>query len=220
MTNFKIDHLVVGCRNLQEGTEYIQNLFNVGLSEVGYHKSIGTHNRVLKIGKIYLEIIAIDPLSKVNKKNIFFGLSSDFVQKYILKKPRLVSFVIASKFTNNSDFYCKNKYMERGNYKWNFIRPNKKKFDTKIFPYVDIFPSKINWLSSSPLLQMKDNDLFFDKLIIELEQNQTYYKTFLEQFNLKEKIIFKVRKKGELFKFPKLSAKIIDKRYGKELVVT
>ena len=56
MTNFKIDHLVVGCRNLQEGTEYIQNLFNVGLSEVGYHKSIGTHNRVLKIGKIYVDV--------------------------------------------------------------------------------------------------------------------------------------------------------------------
>ena len=50
-----------------------------------------------------VEEVLHDNLEDFDKKNTFFGLSSDFVQKYILKKPRLVSFVIASKFTNNSD---------------------------------------------------------------------------------------------------------------------
>ena len=220
MTNFKIDHLVVGCRHLEEGTKYIQNLFNVELSEIGYHKLIGTHNRVLKIGKIYLEVIALNPLSKVNKKNSFFGLSNDFVQENILIKPRLISFVISSTLNEKSEFYCKKIYMERGNYKWNFIKPNRRKFNQKTFPYIDVFPSKINWLSLSPLLEMKDNNLFFDSLIVNLDQEQIFYKKFLKQFNLNEKIIFKVKEKKEPYNLPELSAKIVNKKDRKEFVVS
>ena len=220
MTNFKIDHLVIGCRNLQEGTDYIQNLFGLELSEIGCHKSIGTHNRVLKIGKIYLEVIALDPSSKVKKNNSFFGLSKDFVYEKIIKKPRLISFVISSNNKVFSEFYCKKKYMERGNYKWNFIKPNQKKFDQKTFPYIDVFPSKINWLSISPLFEMKDNTLSFDSLVVELAKDQVFYKQFLKQFNLKENIIFKVEEKQKVYNLPRLTAKIIDQRDGKEFVVS
>ena len=217
--SYKIDHLVFGCNNLIEGTSYIEDLFKIKLSNIGYHKTFGTHNRVLKIGNIYLEVIALDPKSKVNKSNSFFDLNNHYVKENILKDPRLISFVISSDTCMKSPFYLQPYYVERGLYKWNFYRPNSKKIDKKIFSYPDAFPSVINWFSHSPIKDLQNNLFSFDSLEINLNKNQSDYKNFLEKFNLKEKIIFKFSQKRVMYDLPRLRARIIDKKNKKVIFI-
>ena len=69
----KLDHIVFGARTLEEGTEFVENILQANLSDIGYHKNMGTHNRVIRISdKIYLEVIAIDP--KIRNLKIENGL--------------------------------------------------------------------------------------------------------------------------------------------------
>ena len=209
---YKIDHLVVACNNLEEGSNYVQDILNLKLGPIGYHKSLGTYNRVLKVGSIYIEVIALDPFSEVDKEKSFFGLSYNYVRKNILTQPRLVSFVISSTKEFNSPYYLKKKYVERGKFRWNFSHPNSKKINKLIFPYPYVFPSFINWVSNSPILEMENNELLFDSLIIELDKDQGFYKEFLNIFDLKEKIFFKLSSTTDIYKLPRLTAKIINSK--------
>ena len=59
---YKLDHIVFGCFNLEEGTEFVENQLQAKLSDIGYHKDIGTHNRVIRISEhVYLEEVSINP---------------------------------------------------------------------------------------------------------------------------------------------------------------
>ena len=73
----KLDHIVLGSFNLEEGTEYIENKLKTKLSDIGYHKDIGTHNRVIRISEsVYIEMVAIDPEGKNLKNRKWFNLDA------------------------------------------------------------------------------------------------------------------------------------------------
>jgi hypothetical protein len=56
-----IDHLVVAANNLDEGTDYILKILNVRPQVGGEHDTMGTHNRVLRLGEgCCLEVLAIN----------------------------------------------------------------------------------------------------------------------------------------------------------------
>ena len=58
----KLDHIVLGALTLEEGTEFVEDILQAKLSDIGYHKDMGTHNRVIRISDdVYLEVVAIDP---------------------------------------------------------------------------------------------------------------------------------------------------------------
>ena len=58
----KLDHIVFGALTLEEGTELVESILQAKLSDIGYHRDMGTHNRVIKISdEVYLEIVAINP---------------------------------------------------------------------------------------------------------------------------------------------------------------
>ena len=69
----KLDHIVFGSSSLEEGTEFVENILQAKLSDIGYHKDMGTHNRVIRISeRVYLEVIAIDPkISNFNNRKWF-----------------------------------------------------------------------------------------------------------------------------------------------------
>ncbi len=57
-----IDHLLVGCSNLDEGIAYVERLSGYRAVYGGAHQGRGTHNALLKMGpNSYLEILAPDP---------------------------------------------------------------------------------------------------------------------------------------------------------------
>ena len=91
----KLDHVVIAANNLDEGTSYVENKLNIKLSDIGYHKDMGTHNRVVKISKsVYLEVISIDPnCGHLNSKR-WFNLDSLKLQSQLRKSPRVIGYVI------------------------------------------------------------------------------------------------------------------------------
>ncbi|MEM9787627.1 MAG: VOC family protein [Pseudomonadota bacterium] len=56
-----LDHLAVACRDLAEGTAWVEAQLGVTMQPGGQHVRYGTHNTLLGLGDIYLEVIAPDP---------------------------------------------------------------------------------------------------------------------------------------------------------------
>ena len=111
----KLDHLVFGSFTLEEGTEFVEDILRTKLSDVGYHKEMGTHNRVIRISEtIYLEVIAIDPkITNLNNRK-WFNLDNPNLQSKLKKLPQIIGYVIEYKdinkykrywFTSNQRFF-------------------------------------------------------------------------------------------------------------------
>ena len=91
----KLDHIVFGSFTLEEGTEFVENILQAKLSDIGYHKDMGTHNRVIRISeRVYLEVIAIDPkISNLNNRK-WFNLDNSNLQSKLKKSPQIIGYVI------------------------------------------------------------------------------------------------------------------------------
>ncbi|WP_309664257.1 VOC family protein [Tabrizicola sp.] len=55
------DHLAVTSATLAEGVEAVEAALGVALAGGGQHPHMATHNRLLGLGELYLEVIAVDP---------------------------------------------------------------------------------------------------------------------------------------------------------------
>lgn len=74
MVNIALDHLVVTARTLQAGVDHVQDRLGVRMSPGGRHPAMGTHNALLSLGAVYLEVIAIDPDATAPGRARWFGL--------------------------------------------------------------------------------------------------------------------------------------------------
>lgn len=89
-----VDHLVLGCADLERGAAWLQRFLGVTLSDVGRHERMGTMNRLLSLGpERYLELIAIDPAAAQPAIKRWFGLDTPDVQDRIAARPRLLGWV-------------------------------------------------------------------------------------------------------------------------------
>jgi hypothetical protein len=55
------DHLAVSAETLEDGVEAVEAALGVALAGGGKHAHMSTHNRLLGLGDLYLEVIAADP---------------------------------------------------------------------------------------------------------------------------------------------------------------
>lgn len=81
-----LDHIILGCNDLDAGVEYVYQHLGVRAAAGGVHPGAGTKNALLSLGNLrYLEIIAPDPLQ---------AASTDPRHVGDLKNPELVGWAI------------------------------------------------------------------------------------------------------------------------------
>jgi hypothetical protein len=180
----KLDHIVFGSFTLDEGTEYVENKLQTKLSDIGYHKDMGTHNRVIKISeRVYLEIISIDPEKKNLKNRKWFNLDNSKLQSKLKKSPQIIGYVIENKDTKIIKHYDPFFESSRDIYKWQFSMPtfNKNFLDSEILD-AGLIPSLISWKSDKPVYQMKKNQFELISFEIRLSKSQQHFNTFFKSF--------------------------------------
>ena len=180
----KLDHIVFGSSTLEEGTEFVENILQAKLSDIGYHKDMGTHNRVVRISeRVYLEVIAIDPkISNLNKRK-WFNLDNSSLQSKLKKSPQIIGYVIENNDMRINKYYDPFILASRDNYKWQFAMPTFKNniLESKIIE-AGIIPSLISWKSDKPVYQMKKNQFELISFGIWLSESQQHFNTFFKTF--------------------------------------
>ena len=74
--SLKIDHLVVTCASLEEGVAHVEAALGMTPNPGGVHAGMGSHNALLPLGDIYLEIIAPDPNQPEPARARMFNLNN------------------------------------------------------------------------------------------------------------------------------------------------
>ena len=212
----KLDHIVIAANNLDEGTFYVENKLNVKLSDIGYHRDMGTHNRVVKISKsVYLEVISIDPnCGHLNTKR-WFNLDSLKLQSQLRKSPQVIGYVIENVDINILKYYEPFFKASRGEYNWKFAIPGTNARILGNQSYLNgIIPSLINWESEKPISKMQDNHLNLEKIQVLLTKNQLFYRNFINSLGSIEKLTFSIieqNNNSSTVDYPKLKINIEDK---------
>ena len=213
----KLDHIVFGSSTLEEGTEFVENILQAKLSNIGYHKDMGTHNRVIRISeRVYLEVIAIDPkISNLNNRK-WFNLDDSSLQSKLKKSPQIIGYVIENTDISINKYYDPFFLASRDNYKWQFAMPTFKNniLDKKIIE-AGIIPSLISWKSDKPVYQMKKNQFKLISFEILLSESQRHYKTFFKTFGKIEYVSVSMTKEEETTIF-----KLKLKDYLRDIVIS
>jgi hypothetical protein len=85
----RIDHLAVVAGRLEEGVAAVEGLLGVPMAGGGKHAPMGTHNRLISLGDLYLEVIAVDPDAPLPGRPRWFDMDS------FSGPPRLTNWVAA-----------------------------------------------------------------------------------------------------------------------------
>jgi hypothetical protein len=92
----QIDHLVVACADLEQGSAWLRAQLGVEAQPGGKHELMGTHNRLLRLGaRTYLELIAVDPEAPQPPRPRWFGLDEAAVRR-AGERPFLLTWVAAT----------------------------------------------------------------------------------------------------------------------------
>ncbi|MDP2824874.1 MAG: VOC family protein [Sulfuritalea sp.] len=138
------DHLVLAARDLDLGTDWLEDRLGVALAQGGKHIRMGTHNRLLGLGDdFYLELIAIDPRASPPGRPRWFGL--DRPADLPADRPRLLHWVARSddirrEMAASTEDLGEILPMERGDYRWRITVP-----PDGHLPGAGLVPTLIQW---------------------------------------------------------------------------
>jgi len=91
-----LDHLLFGVPSLDTRARWLEERLGIALSAGGEHETMGTHNRLLRLGeRLYLELIAIDPHGKKPDRPRWFALDALQIGNH-LQTPRLLTWLAAT----------------------------------------------------------------------------------------------------------------------------
>jgi len=143
-----IDHLVVVAADLDAGAAWLEERLGVPLAPGGKHATMGTHNRLLKLGpRLYLELIAIDPAAPKPARARWFGLDDPALHARIAERPRLIHWVARCNDIEAASAACPEPLgdvldLSRGDLRWRISVPA----DGHL-PGNGLLPSLIQWQS-------------------------------------------------------------------------
>ena len=144
-----LDHLVIAAPTLESGAAWLEELLGVRMQAGGKHAFMGTHNRLLRLGSVYLEVIAVDPDAPAPNRPRWFGLDT-----LHLGQPRLIHWVartddlerVAALSLEDLGIVTD---AARGDLRWRITIP-----DDGHLPLGGIVPTLIEWQGSHPISRM------------------------------------------------------------------
>ena len=156
-----LDHLAVSAATLDEGAAWIEQALGVPPTGGGKHPHMGTHNRLLSLGDLYLEVIAIDPAAPKPPYPRWFSLDS------FRGPPRLTNWICR---TNDLDAALTQApkgtgtatNLTRGDYRWRFAVPA-----SGTLPFDDCHPALIHWQGDlHPAKALRDHGIRLTRMEI------------------------------------------------------
>jgi len=135
----RLDHLAVSAATLKEGVAQVEAALGVAMSPGGQHLHMATHNRLLGLGDVYLEVIAPDPALPAPAWPRWFDLDR------FHGEPRLTHWIVAC-----DDLAAELALapagagtpvaLSRGDLRWEMAIP-----PTGRLPFDDAFPALLQW---------------------------------------------------------------------------
>ena len=134
-----IDHLAVSAATLAEGAAAVEAALGVGLTGGGEHPAMGTHNRLLSLGDLYLEVIAINPAAPPPGRPRWFDLDR------FTGPPRLTTWIcrcddLPAALGAAPPGTGLPMALARGDFRWEMAVP-----DDGRLPFDGVFPALIRW---------------------------------------------------------------------------
>lgn len=123
-----LDHLVVAATDLDSGARWLEDQLGVPLVPGGAHVLMGTHNRLLRLGggeRLYLELIAINPVAAPPPRQRWFALDDPALQARLAVRPHLIHWVARSDDLAHEATPAHGEIlaMQRGDYRWRITVP-------------------------------------------------------------------------------------------------
>lgn len=164
----RLDHLAVSANRLEDGVAWVEDALGVRLSPGGKHAHMSTHNQLLGLGDIYLEVIAADPAAKAPDWPRWFDLD------HFDGPPRLTNWIAAC--DDLMDEIAKSPpgtgtpiALSRGDLRWQMAVPA----DGRL-PFDGCFPALISWQGPlHPAGLLPDQGIRLDHLEIAHPQART-----------------------------------------------
>jgi Glyoxalase-like domain len=157
----RIDHLAVSCATLADGVAAMEALLGVPMAAGGQHTHMSTHNRLVNLGDLYLEVIAIDPTAPAPAWPRWFDLD------HFSGAPRLTNWVAAcddlgAEVAASPAGVGVPVALLRGDFRWQMAVPA----DGRL-PFGGCFPALIQWEGAAhPAPRLPDMGLRLERLII------------------------------------------------------
>jgi len=135
----KLDHIAVAAATLDEGVAIVEETLGVSLSGGGEHPLMGTHNRLLGLGDVYLEVISINPDAPAPDHPRWFDLD------HFAGAPRLTNWICRSDdldaaIAASPDGVGVPVALSRGDLCWRMAVPE----DGRL-PFDNAYPALIQW---------------------------------------------------------------------------
>ncbi|WP_298816496.1 VOC family protein [uncultured Roseibium sp.] len=91
----KIDHIAIGCKDLDSGAAAMETILDVAVPLGGKHAAMSTHNRVMQAGnESFFELISIDPEAPEPGRVRWFSLDDANTQRRLNERPRALTWVV------------------------------------------------------------------------------------------------------------------------------
>ncbi len=134
-----LDHLAVTAESLEEGAAWAEAALGVALVPGGTHAAMGTHNRLLRLGDVYLEVIAIDPAAAAPGRPRWFAMDR------FRGPPRLTNWILrcddlAAELAQGPAGLGAPLAFTRGDLAWQMAVPA-----NGMLPFGGLFPALIQW---------------------------------------------------------------------------
>jgi hypothetical protein len=160
-TEIKFDHFAIATENLEQTVTNLEKKFKYPFSPGGEHKVFGTHNRLFRLGDVYLEVIAINPFATASQQPRWFDLDN------FNGKSRIITWIASTEnilellpnIWNNPGVIKK---LSRDKLEWDFTVPK-----SGIMPMGGAAPALINWGNTRhPALSMVDHGCRLERFLV------------------------------------------------------